>query len=86
MICRGTSKDILRNSDCETSLHVYRHLMFCAMYNKHTAAISTGHKADRASALQISSVSQPCATGISTSRIWRCFELHKNGFLMLQLT
>ena len=86
MICRGTPQDILHNSGCETSLLVHRHLMFCAMYNKHTAAVSTGHKADRASSLGLSSVSQPCATGILTSWIWRCVEPHKNGLLMPQLT
>jgi len=37
------------------------------MYNKHTAAVSTGYKADRASSLQLSSVSQLCATGILMS-------------------
>jgi len=51
MISRGTPQDILRYSGCEIPLHVHRHLMFCAMYNKHMAAVSTGHKADRASAL-----------------------------------
>ena len=54
--------------------------------DKHTAALSTVHKADRATALQISSVSQPCARGIVTSRIWRCVEPHKNGLLMAELT
>ena len=67
MICRGTPQDILRNYGCEAPLHVHRHLMFCAMYNKHKAAVSTGRKADRASALRLSSVSQPCARGILTS-------------------
>jgi len=54
--------------------------------NSLTAAVSTGHKADRASALWLSSVSQPCARGILTSRIWRCVEPHKNGLLMAELT
>ena len=76
MICRGTPQDILRNSGCETSLHVHRHLMFCAMYNKRTAAVTTCHKADRAPALRLSSVSQPCARGILKSGIWRCVEPH----------
>ena len=47
MIPRGTSQDILWKFGCETSLHVHRQLMFRAMYNKHTAAVSTGHNADR---------------------------------------
>ena len=76
MICRGTPQDILRNCGCETSQHVHRHLMFSAMYNKHTAAVSTGHRADRASALRLSSVSQPCARGILTAEMWRCVEPH----------
>jgi len=59
MICRGTPQDILHNSDCETSLLVHRHLMFCAMYNKHTAAVSTGHKADRATSLRLSVFHSP---------------------------
>jgi hypothetical protein len=86
MYSRAPSQGILRNSGCETSLHVHSYLMFCAMYNEHTAAVSTGHKADRASALQLSSVSQPCARGILKSGIWRCVEPHKNGLLMPQLT
>jgi len=52
---------------CGTPLHVHSSLMFCAVYNKHTAAVSTGQKADRASALRLSSVSQPCTRGIVTS-------------------
>ena len=67
MISRGTPQDILRKSACETSLQVHTHLLFCAMYNKHTTAVSTGHKADRASAFLLSSASQPCAIGILTS-------------------
>ena len=51
MISRGTPQDIRRNSGCQTSLHVHIHLMFCAMHNKQTAAVSTGHNTDRASAL-----------------------------------
>ena len=47
----GTPQDIRRNYGCQTPLHVYRYLMFCAMYNKHRAAVSTGHNTDRASAL-----------------------------------
>jgi hypothetical protein len=54
MTCRGTSQDILRNSGCKTSLHVHWHLLFRALYNKHMAAVSTGHMADRASDLQLS--------------------------------
>ena len=67
MISRGTPQDILRKSACETSLQVHTHLLFRAMYNKHTTVVSTGHKADRATALLLSSVSQPCARGILTS-------------------
>ena len=70
MISRGTPQHILRNSGCETTLHVYRNLMFCAMYNKRTADATTSHKADCASALRPSSVSQPCARGILTPGIW----------------
>ena len=86
MISSGTPQDILRIYGCQAPLHVYRHLMLYAMYNKHRAAVSTGHKADRASALQLSNVSQRCARGIVTSRIWRCVEPHKNGLLMAELT
>jgi len=86
MTSSGTSKDILRNYGWEALLHVHSYLMFCAMYNKHKAAVSTGHKADGASALRLSSVSQPCARGILTTGIWRCVEPHKNGLLMPQLT
>ena len=48
---RGTPQDILLIYGCQAPLHVRRHFMFCAMYNKHTAAVSTGHKAHRASDL-----------------------------------
>jgi hypothetical protein len=82
MTSRGTSQHILRIYCRQAPLHVHRHLIFCAMYNKHTAAVSTGHKA----AMQLSSVSQPCARGILTSRIGRCLEPHKNGLLMPQLS
>ena len=77
-----TPQEILRKTGCHAPLHVQSYLKFCAMYNKHTAAVSTGHKTDRASALQLSSVSQPCATGIVTSEIRRCVEPHKNVSLM----
>jgi len=53
MNSRGTPEHILHIYGCQTRLHVHRHLMFCAMYNKHTAAVSTGHKTDRASTLQL---------------------------------
>jgi len=48
---RGTPQDILHIYGCQAPLNVHRHLTFCAMHNKHTAAVSTGHKAHRASAL-----------------------------------
>ena len=44
-------QDILHTYGCQTPLHVHIHLMFCAMYNKHTAAVSTSPNTDRASAL-----------------------------------
>jgi hypothetical protein len=85
VISRGTPQYILHIYGCQAPLHVHRHLMFCTMYNKRTAAVSTGHKADRASALQLSSVSQQCARGILTSRIWRCVEHTRTDCLCLSL-
>ena len=44
MTSRGTPKDILRNYGWEALLHMHSYLTFCAIYNKHKAAVSTGHK------------------------------------------
>ena len=85
MFSRGTSEHILHIYGCQAPLHVHRHLTFCAMYNKHRAAVSIGHKADRASALRLWSVSQPCGRGILTSRIWRCVEHTRTDCLCLSL-
>jgi len=85
MFSRETPQDILRNAGYQAPLHVHRYLMFCAMYNKHTAAVSRDYKVDRASALRLSSVSPPCARGILTSRIWRCVEHTRTDCLCLSL-
>jgi len=85
MISRGTPQYILHICGCQAPLHVHRHLTFCAMYNKHTAPVSTGHKAHRASAFLLSSVSQQCARGILTSRIWCCVEHTRTDCLCLSL-
>jgi hypothetical protein len=44
MNSRGTPQVIPRIYGCDTSLHVHSYLMLCAMYNKHTAAVSTGQR------------------------------------------
>ena len=87
MICRGTPQDILRNSGCETSLHVHRHLMFCAMYNKHKAAVCMYRSKSRPclSFATVERVTAVCERNPNV-RIWRCVEPHKNGLFMPQLT
>ena len=51
MISRGTPQDILWVYGCHALLHVNRHLVFCAMYNKYTAAVTACHNTERASTL-----------------------------------